>query len=481
MKLQTRLNIIFLLLGICILSSAGFFISYEIEQYFLARFTNELDAKIRSIEYELRTFASPQSSLSYEQLQQLSHSLEIRVTFIRADGVVVFDSEVDEKKLPSLENHRMRPEVFEALRKGKGVSQHRSGTLNVEMMYLARKINVPLQQTGILSTVAVLRGSIHLTEVHIALQEIRSKIFFASGIIFIFIIFASNFISKKIARPINAIAYTAEEIRAGKLEKRIAHTSKDEIGKLAAAINAMVQKLNDDIVQLKKLERVRSEFLGNVSHELRTPIFALQTALETLLNGAIDDKKVNVSFLQKAMHHSQRLNALLSDLIEISRIESGEMKMMFRYFSLREFFNSVLEEVQLQAEQKNISLECISPSQSVEVFADKERIKQVMLNLIENAIKYTSATGKIIIAYAIESNGVRIIVTDTGCGIAEEHLPRIFERFYRIDKDRSRDVGGTGLGLAIVKHIIEAHESKVEVQSEIGKGSVFSFVLRRNL
>jgi two-component system phosphate regulon sensor histidine kinase PhoR len=240
----------------------------------------------------------------------------------------------------------------------------------------------------------------------------------------------------------------------------------------------MVDKLNEDITKLKKLERVRSEFLGNVSHELRTPIFAIQGMIETLLQGAIDDKEVNRDFLQRALHNTQNLNTLLGDLIEISRIESGEMKMSFRYFPVREFLVNVVADLQELARLKEIQLLLEDPGSTAEVMGDKERLKQVMVNLIENAIKYNKPGGRVVVSYRPSAGAVQVLVQDAGVGIPHEHLTRIFERFYRVDKERSREAGGTGLGLAIVKHIVEAHGSKVEVRSEVGKGSTFSFELR---
>jgi two-component system phosphate regulon sensor histidine kinase PhoR len=300
---------------------------------------------------------------------------------------------------------------------------------------------------------------------------------FYTLLIFLFIALVGNVLAKRISNPLNEIAHVTEEIRAGNLEKRIAISSTDEVGKLADAINGIVSKLNDDIIQLKKLERVRSEFLGNVSHELRTPIFTLQASLETLLNGAIDDANVNREFLKKAYTSSERLNELLSDLIEISHIESGEMKMTFRYFLLYEFLFNIVTEFQPLAQQKKISLTLEADNHALQAYGDKEQLKIVFSNLISNAIKFTNE-GSVVVSYEKTVPGVRITVKDSGCGISEEHLPRIFERFYRVDKNRSREIGGTGLGLAIAKHIVEAHGSKIEVQSEVGNGSVFRFNLK---
>jgi two-component system phosphate regulon sensor histidine kinase PhoR len=257
-------------------------------------------------------------------------------------------------------------------------------------------------------------------------------------------------------------------------------TSGDEIGDLARAINEMAGKLGDDIVRLKKLERVRSEFLGNVSHELRTPLFSLQGFLETLLDGAIDDPSVNREFLEKAHRHAQRLNLLLNDLIEISRIESGEMQMSVRSFPIQDFLEHMVEEMRPQAEQKSLTLRLADGIPSDEqAFGDRDRLKQVMVNLIDNAIKYTDAGGSVTLSAECGGDRCAICVADTGIGIPEEHHSRIFERFYRVDKDRSREVGGTGLGLAIVKHIVEAHGGRIAVASRPGKGSEFRFTLKR--
>lgn len=251
----------------------------------------------------------------------------------------------------------------------------------------------------------------------------------------------------------------------------------DDLLEVQEEIKQMYNQAKQDIEYLKRLEKVRTEFLGNVSHELRTPIFAIQGYLETLIDGAIDDPHVNRSFLAKANHHVQNLNNLLNDLIDISRIESGEMHLSFRYFRLEELLAEIYQDLSYQAEEKNLELVLHPVNKKLQVFGDKNKIKQVLVNLIENSIKYTEK-GRVEIIVREEYGLARISVKDTGIGISGKDIPRIFERFYRVDKDRSRDAGGTGLGLAIVKHIIEAHNSKVLVNSETGRGSEFSFTLK---
>ncbi|MBP8976864.1 MAG: HAMP domain-containing protein [Bacteroidetes bacterium] len=314
-----------------------------------------------------------------------------------------------------------------------------------------------------------------------AISEIRKEIWLVGIAVMILMVLASIGISRSISKPLVDINKAVREIQNGNLNQKIDIPNRDEIGQVAQAINSMVSQLKEDIVRLQKLERVRSEFLGNVSHELRTPIFMLQGYLETLLDGALDDPNVNREFIEKAYGNALRLNTLLADLIEISRIESGEMRMSFRYFRIGDLIESVAEEFRPQAQMKNISLsvDYDGVDRNQEVYGDKERLGQALRNLVDNAIKYTQPTGLVRIVSRDKGDSVNIEVSDTGIGIPEEHIERIFERFYRVDKERSREAGGTGLGLSIVKHIIEAHSSKVIVTSEVGKGSTFSFSLKK--
>jgi len=247
---------------------------------------------------------------------------------------------------------------------------------------------------------------------------------------------------------------------------------------LQKAIKKMFKKEKTDIEYLQRLQKVRSQFLANVSHELRTPIFNIQGYIETLLNGAVNDKNVNIHFLEKANQNTISLSNLLNDLIDISMIESGEMRMSYRYFKINELIRQVVQENKKVAEDKNLELNFIPARDDLDVFGDKEKLKQVLVNLIHNAIKYTEK-GKVEILVEEENKHAKVIVRDTGIGIPENYLDRIFERFFRIDKARSRSLGGTGLGLAIVKHIIEAHNSKVTVTSKEGEGSEFSFLLKK--
>lgn len=247
---------------------------------------------------------------------------------------------------------------------------------------------------------------------------------------------------------------------------------------LQKAIKEMFIKTREDIEYLQRLQKVRSQFLANVSHELRTPIFTIQGYIETLLSGAVNDSKVNMHFLQKANQNTISLSNLLNDLIDISMIESGEMRMSYRFFKISDLITEIIQANKKIAEDKKLLLTHSSTDSSLQVFGDREKIRQVLSNLVQNAIKYTEKGRVEILAYE-DNQKATITVKDTGIGIPGKYLDRIFERFFRVDKARSRSIGGTGLGLAIVKHIIEAHGSKVSVSSTVGEGSEFSFQLKK--
>lgn len=235
-----------------------------------------------------------------------------------------------------------------------------------------------------------------------------------------------------------------------------------------------------EIDELKKLEVFRREFLADVSHELKTPIFAAQGFIHTLLDGAVEDEEVRYKFLEKAAKSLDGLDLIVQDLLTLSHIETGEIKMHMDNFNLYDLTKEVFEQLEGKAEKKQIQMSFASKCpEKAFVHADYQRIYQVMINLLSNAIKYTNEAGKVEVAFSIGKKVIRVYVKDNGKGIPAEHINRIFERFYRVEKSRSKDKGGSGLGLAIVKHILEGHHSKIQVNSSVGEGSVFSFKLKR--
>ncbi len=288
-----------------------------------------------------------------------------------------------------------------------------------------------------------------------------------------------NRLRRTVHEPLEIIESVTTSITQGAVSARISlpDSADPSVAQTATAVNRLADRAAHDIEEMRRLERVRSEFIANVSHELRTPIFSVQGYLETLLDGAMDDPAVAIPFLEKAYHNAMRLNVLLNDLIDISRIESGELKFSFRYFDIVDLITELVHTSEIRARQANVTV-TYSHDDARSVYGDKERLSQVLTNLLDNAIKYNVDGGSVNVVTRGADSGVRIEIADTGIGIPEQHLSRIFERFYRVDKDRSRAVGGTGLGLAIVKHILEAHDAHIDVSSKAGHGTQIGFTLR---
>ena len=232
-----------------------------------------------------------------------------------------------------------------------------------------------------------------------------------------------------------------------------------------------------DISELRRLEKMRQDFVANVSHELRTPVSSIKGYAETLLEGAIEDKENARDFVSIIHQDSDRLAKLIDDLLDLSKIESGKMKMAFLPVDPATLIKRTVSVIENQAKEKNISLKLDLPVLLPVIQADETRFCQVMINLLDNAVKYTPDNGTVAISAGVKEKFLQVDIIDTGIGIPEQDISRIFERFYRVDKGRSRELGGTGLGLSIVKHIVQAHGGQVWLKSELGQGSTFSFTI----
>ncbi|MGI9952466.1 ATP-binding protein [Moorellaceae bacterium AZ2] len=232
-----------------------------------------------------------------------------------------------------------------------------------------------------------------------------------------------------------------------------------------------------DITEIRRLEQMRTEFVANVSHELRTPLTSIRGFVETLLEGALADEKTSRRFLGIINSEAQRLQRLIEDLLTLSRVEHRSPERVTRGASLQQAVERVMEVVKPLAKERGVSLQMDVPPDLPLLRLPEHFLDQILLNLLDNAIKYTPTGGSVTVAASREGSKARVEVRDTGIGIPEESLPRIFERFYRVDKARSRAMGGTGLGLAIVKHMVESYGGSVGVESQVGKGSTFHFVV----
>lgn len=303
-------------------------------------------------------------------------------------------------------------------------------------------------------------------------------------IIFLFLSFILSFfiiqlrVEKFIYRRIKRIYDDVSLLESSSLSSRTITT---DMGTLTEEIEKFAQDKKIEIDTLKIREEYRKDFLGNVSHELKTPLFTVQGYIETLLDGAISDEKVSKKYLQRASKAVDRLIYIVKDLDLITKLEAGTLNINWEVFDIIELIQNSFELLEMKAAKKQIALTFdMEYENPIYVLADKEKIRQVVTNLLVNAIKYGQENGTTEVSVEnLIQNKVIVRVTDNGEGIHEEHIPRLFERFYRIDQSRNRKEGGSGLGLAIVKHIIEAHEEKIYVESAIEVGSEFSFTLEK--
>lgn len=256
--------------------------------------------------------------------------------------------------------------------------------------------------------------------------------------------------------------------------------SDDAIRDLNAGVQRWSKERKEEVVRLKKLENYRKEFLGNVSHELKTPVFNIQGYILTLLDGGLEDKNINRDYLQRAEKSVERMAHIIEDLESITQLEAGELELEIEKIDIFPMAKEVIDSLERLAEEKNIHIVIEKfNTDPVWVLADKFRLRQVFLNLVVNSIKYGKTGGETRIIFRDAGKKVIVEVADNGIGIDKKFLHRIFERFYRVDKSRSREAGGTGLGLSIVEHIIAAHGQTISVLSTPGVGTVFSFPLRK--
>ncbi len=254
---------------------------------------------------------------------------------------------------------------------------------------------------------------------------------------------------------------------------------RDIISEVDSEVAEWANERDKEIEYLRNLENYRKEFVGNVSHELKTPIFNIQGYVLTLLDGGLEDPTINRNYLQRAESSIERMINIVQDLESISQFESGQLILDIERADIVRLATDVIHALELKAKKKGIKLVLKEEYDPIYVMADGDRIKQLLINLIENSIKYGKPNGRTKISFFDMDENILVEVTDDGIGIEEKHLSRLFERFYRVDKSRSREAGGTGLGLSIVKHIIEAHNQTITVRSTPGVGSTFGITLKK--
>ncbi len=395
-----------------------------------------------------------------------------RITVVRADGKVLVDSEAN---AAGMENHRTRPELMQAFRGETGSSIRRSATIGVSFLYVA----VPAASLG-----GAVRLAVPLSEINQQVNRIRGKVLASTALAFLPAIALAAVLARLISRRLAAIMAHAGELARGNFRARLANTDSSEFGQLSKTLNDTAENLQQTVAQLErehaeleKVERMRKDFVINVSHELRTPLASIQGYTETLMDGALYDADHNMRFLGVIRHNAERLARLTEDLLTLSRIEQKRQQFEFESHMVDQLLKDAMDQVRPIAEKNDIRLEEDSPPKGAQAWCDSEAVSQILSNLLDNAIKFTPAGGRITVGSRPAGRTVEVYVRDTGIGIPAEDLPRLFERFYRVDKARSRELGGTGLGLSIVKHLVAALHGTTRVESALGQGSTFLFTL----
>lgn len=337
-----------------------------------------------------------------------------------------------------------------------------------------RNIAVTIAFGGLISTALIVYFS---TNYHISLQ----KGIMLSVVSFVLVYFISLLIIK--AYVFERIQLIYKKVLNVDPANKISYSyfrNTDPLEEVDENVSGWLEKQKSQISNLRKQEEFRREFLGNVAHELKTPIFSMQGYVHTLLDGGLEDETINRKYLLRASYSIERMINILDDLDTITRLDSQELKLNLEKFDIVQFSREIAQSLEMQAQDREVSLSIAYKSEKpLMVEADKYRIGQVLINLITNAIKYGNVGGIVRVEFHDLHDALLVEVVDNGTGIEEKHLPRLFERFYRVDKHRSREVGGSGLGLAIVKHIIEAHKQKINVRSKVGLGSTFAFTIKR--
>ena len=531
----------------------------------------ERNLKEKTLMFANRVETDRQHSLA-DITSQEGQAAEARATVIDPTGKVLADSEADPS---TMENHAHRPEFVAALAGKIGVDERNSRTVSVPFVYVAAPVSG-----------GAVRLAYPLPEIEITDRPLRKALFWGSFSAFIFAVLVAAAASQYVGRRLQRIVTFAERVAGGDLTARIASTSTDEIGQVAAALDKTARRVEEsyarvqtsqreletllnsmqdaviavdadervqwanrgmnrlllhaprlnaplidsvrdpdflaavqeaardqvvrsarsntiasgrtfdvtaapmpgggavavlrDLTETERMEKSRRDFIANVSHELRTPLTSIQGYTETLLDSPLENNNVR-EFLEIIRKNSARMSRLTEDLLTLTRVESGEQRFGIQRVSAEELLRDALESFREVARSYGVELGVeLAIENSVPagyVNADREAIHQVFSNLIENALKYAASGKKVILGARATESGVEFYVRDFGPGISSEHLPRLFERFYRVDKARSRESGGTGLGLAIAKHIVLAHEGTIRAESELHHGSTFLFTL----
>lgn len=377
-----------------------------------------------------------------------------RVTLVDSSGVVVGDSDFDGPQLRSLANHLYRPEIVAAAQSGSGVSTRHSSSRGDEEMYVAVRAGPGFA-----------RVSVGTSAIDLIFDRARRAILITGILALIGAMIIASLFARRVSNPITELRDVAHALAERDFTPRPTITAPGEVGELARSLSSLATRL-------EALESTRRDFVANVSHELRTPLTIVGGFAETL---ADDDVPLETrkEFAEMILTNTQRMQRIVDDLLDLTRIESGGWIPRPEVVDVGEVVREVLDGLNASSLKERVAIRTYIPAAGQKVWADRTAVRQIVSNLVENAVRHTSE-GFVTVFTEVDPNGVWIGVRDSGEGISEEHLPRIFERFYRVDHGRARDQGGTGLGLSIVRHMAESHGGRVRALSRPGEGTAIA-------
>lgn len=575
---RTRLFGLLLMFITSIVLVSGAYLEHALRARLERNLERELVRHATSIKEVINLVLKDDSISAVDQLaDRMGESLDMRVTIITLDGVVLGDSELTKKQVRNIDNHGNRPEIREAIAHGIGTSKRFSTTLSTDMFYLALGCRVTKNE-------GIIRIAIPLSDVDQAVDELRLILLITGLITLVISVLISGIASYLISKSLRKLLQHARTITAGSNAQQSSVLANEDIGGIEDPFSRFILELNQtvdalaserdrletivqsmreavlalderqritlanraalrlfsikkryenrslleviripaitelvqectekgtanvelelpirpprrvlavaaslrssrgivivmhDVTEMRRLETIRRDFVANVSHELRTPVSVIQANAETLLNGAFKEQKTAFNFLEAIHRNAARLSNILSDLLELSRIEAGQYRFDLKNIQLIDSVRRSLEYVETRAKERAISLKCRVAS-SLMVKADVKALDVILINLLDNAVKYTHEGGLVEIESCIKDDMVQVEVSDNGPGIEPKHRDRVFERFYRVDAGRSREVGGTGLGLAIVKHLVTSMGGSIGVEPVSPCGSRFWLTL----
>jgi len=443
------------------LLAAAWYATDKFHDFFIHQLQDTLESRALTVNQAINALGDHSSIVDVCDVLQVSDPA-LRVTVINTHGVVLCDSEADAN---AMENHAHRPEISMALSGQRGSSTRFSATLQASMLYLA----IPRLESG--KIVGVIRTAIPLLAIESLLDEIYQQFLFLLIVLLIIVSMVIVNIYRKISLPLAEIVGEASHFAQGDFSVVLPDYDIKEISELGAALNRMAG-------QLGRLENFRKDFVANVSHELKTPITTIKSYVETLLDGAQHTPADLEHFLNIVLKQNDRLSAIVDDLLTLSRLESAPITQILDLTENNacDLLQSSVENCQPRADARDITIN-INCDQNIRLQVDHSLITQAVANLLDNAIKYSNEHTTITLSAETFNDQMKLSISDQGPGIPEEHIPRLFERFYRVDKSRSRRIGGTGLGLAIVKHIAHIHGGQVEVANNGGVGCCFILIL----